>query len=114
FNNLTRIVVADMDNDGKLDLVGVWPNGTLTAYLNGGTPGTPRFYTQVNIGTGFNGLTKLVVQDRNGDGKDDLVGTWPNGIETLYINGGTPGRPAFSGQTNVGSGWDGIARIFVY
>jgi hypothetical protein len=111
FDALTKIAVIDADNDGKPDLVGVWPDGTLTAYLNTGTPGHPAFGTQMNIGAGWNGLTQIVVVDADNDGKPDLVGTWANGTLTAYRNTGTPGHPGFGTQKDIGSGWQDINRI---
>ena len=31
----------------------------MTAYLNTGTPGHPGFATQMNIGTGWNNITRI-------------------------------------------------------
>jgi hypothetical protein len=113
WNSIARIVVVDADNDGKKDLLGVWSDGTLTAYLNLSTPGAISFGNQQNIGTDWNNLTKIAVVDADDDGKDDLVGTWVNGTMTAYLNTGTPGHPAFGNQQNIGVGWDGIAKIVV-
>jgi hypothetical protein len=89
----------------------VWPNGTLTAYPSAGTPGAPSFAPQVNIGIGWNGITRIIVADADNDGKQDLIGTWANGTMTAYLNAGTPGAPGFSGQMNIGTGWNFITRI---
>jgi GH25 family lysozyme M1 (1,4-beta-N-acetylmuramidase) len=113
WQNITKIAVIDIDNDGKEDLVGTWTNGIMTAYLNGGTPGNPGFSGQKNIGTGWQDITKIAVIDIDNDGKQDLVATWKSGVMTAYLNGGTPGNPGFSGQKDIGSGWQNITRIAV-
>ena len=40
-------------------LVGTWVDGTVTAYLNMGTPDHPSFANQQNIGAGWNNITKI-------------------------------------------------------
>ena len=103
--------MVDADNDGKTDLLGVWGNGILTAYLNLSTPGAINFGNQQNIGTSWNGITKIVVADADGDGKQDLVTTSNTGLLTAYLNLGTPGHPLFGNQQNIGTGWNSITRI---
>jgi hypothetical protein len=103
--------VVDADNDGQQDLVGVWTDGTMTAYLNTGAPGQPGFFTQQNIGSGWNNITKIVVADADGNGTQDLIGVWIDGTMTAYLGTGSPGRPGFFSQQNIGSGWNNITRI---
>jgi hypothetical protein len=111
WTDITRIVVADTDADGKPDLVGTRVNGVMTAFLNTGTPGHPGFGIQQNIGTSWNDITRIVVADADADGKPDLVGTRSDGTLTAYLNTGTPGHPGFAIQQNIGSGWNSITRI---
>jgi biotin transporter BioY len=111
WQGITRIAVADADADGKQDLVGTWADGTMTAYLNLGTPGHPLFGNQQDLGGGWQGITRIVVADADDDGTQDLVGTWADGTMTAYLNLGTPGHPLFGNQQNIGVGWSGITRI---
>ena len=111
WNGITRIAVVDADNDGKRDLLGVWGDGTMTAYLNTSAPAMIGFGNQQNIGAGWNNITKIVVVDADDDGKPDLVGTWTDGTMTAYLNLGTPGHPSFGNQQNIGAGWNNITKI---
>jgi hypothetical protein len=113
WQNIVKLLVMDADNDGQQDLIGIWKNGTMTAYLNGGTPGNPGFSGQYNIGVGFDAITKIAVVDIDADGKQDLIGTWANGDMTAYLSTGTPGRPGIGNQPSIGSGWNGITKIVV-
>jgi hypothetical protein len=85
-----RLRVLDVDNDGLVDLVGQFADGTLDVYVNTSTPGNPQFGIQKQIGVGWNGLARVIVADADNDGKEDLIGQWPNGVLTVYLNGGTP------------------------
>jgi hypothetical protein len=104
------IVSADLNGDGKLDLVGLTIlNGAFVFRGNG--DGT--FQTPVNYGTGTtNGCCSgLAVGDLNGDGKPDLAISANDGISILLNNGnGTFGTPTYypSGVAGSATG-DGIA-----
>lgn len=111
WNSITRITVADIDNDGKTDLVGRGADGGLYAYLNKG----PADFSgaRVTIGSGWQGVTRVVTGDFNGDRKTDLLGQGSDGTLYAYLNTGTPGAPDISTKVLVGTGWDGIARVLV-
>ncbi|SEG18852.1 Repeat domain-containing protein [Nonomuraea solani] len=111
WNSITRITVADIDNDGKNDLVGRGADGGLYAYLNKGSADFSG--TRVTIGSGWEGITRVVVGDFNDDGKTDLLGQSTDGTLYAYLNTGTPGAPNISTRVLVGTGWDGIARVLV-
>ena len=64
------IVAADLNADGKLDLVTVNGGGNTISVLLGRGDGT--FQTRVDYGTGMNPLS-LVTGDFNGDGNLDLA-----------------------------------------
>ena len=67
----TFITTADVNGDGKLDLLQISPNNTVLIYLGNGD-GT--FQTAIETAAG-NGATQLAVGDFNGDGRLDLAVT---------------------------------------
>jgi hypothetical protein len=99
------MVVADLNGDGKPDLVVA--NGNVGVLLGNGD-GT--FQAAVNYGSGLSGANSVAVADVNGDGKPDLVaatcgsaGCYPGAVGVLLGNGdGT-----FQAAVNYGSvGYD--------
>jgi VCBS repeat protein len=113
WNATNRIMVMDIDNDGKQDLVATNTSGQLVAYLSNGTPGHPGFSAQPVIGSGWNSVSRIAVIDIDNDGKQDLVATSTTGTLTAYLSNGTPGHPGFSAQPVIGSSWNSIAKIVV-
>src|ERR1019366_9672519 len=69
------VVGADVNGDGKMDLIGVTVNtGALTVLTNNGTGG---FGSNGAYSVGF--ITLVVAADVNGDGKIDLIAADKNG-----------------------------------
>jgi hypothetical protein len=108
-NAPTSVTVADLNGDGKLDLVVA--NGGASAVsvlLNTTTPGasTPSFAAQRTFATG-NAPAYVAVADLNGDGKLDLVVA--NGgasVVSVLLNTTTPGAstPSFTAQQTFATG----------
>jgi hypothetical protein len=70
YGNASSVAVADVDGDGRPDLV-IGENGALVGILLGNGDGT--FQEPVIYSTGASSLTWPTVADMNGDGKPDLV-----------------------------------------
>ncbi len=87
------VVAADMNGDGKLDLV---VSGTAQAVLLGNGDGTFK-PPMVTSGSGSPALGGTALGDFNGDGKLDLaVGSFNGGVSILLGNGdGTFAQPTF-------------------
>jgi len=89
--------LADLDEDGDLDmLVGTWNKGSLY-YRNDGTSGTPHFVLDesktVTLTRGSNSTPTFV--DIDDDGDSDLFVGESSGDINFYINNGTPQQPQF-------------------
>ncbi|GAB3059888.1 hypothetical protein GCM10027053_22420 [Intrasporangium mesophilum] len=108
WNGMNLILTAgDVDWDGNGDVVArrasdgalLLYRGTLTGRLEAGRV----------IGTGFRrALTLVANDDRNGDGRVDLLATWPDGTMTSYA--ARVGGSLATG-VRVGSGWASMARL---
>ncbi|MFB9428703.1 FG-GAP repeat domain-containing protein [Streptoalloteichus tenebrarius] len=65
---------ADVNGDGRSDVVARFSNGELYAYLHSGNPsGYNTFSTKILIGLGWNINDLLTIVDTNGDGRDDII-----------------------------------------
>jgi hypothetical protein len=102
------LAVADVNGDGKLDIVGVTPySGVYVFHGNGdGTFGTAMNYNDAQ--TGAPGAA-VAVGDIDGDGKPDLAVSVNNGISVLLNKGGgTFGAATYheaaSGNAQAGAG----------
>ncbi|MGP3965453.1 FG-GAP-like repeat-containing protein [Nonomuraea sp. 3N208] len=113
WNAISRVNVADVDNDGKTDVIGRHSDGSLYAYLNKGNAGAPNIATKVLIGTGWNAITHVTVADLDNDGKTDVIGRHSDGTLYAYLNTGTPGAPNINTKVQIGTGWDAITRLAV-
>jgi len=105
------IAAADVNGDGRLDLVALTPYNGVFVYIGNGD-GT--FQTAVDYATndpnGPNG--GLAVGDLNSDGHPDLAITASEGLDVLLNNGnGTFGTAAYydSGHGNAAPAGDGVA-----
>ncbi len=95
------IVLADIDGDGKLDLV--VENGSNPAVLRGRGDGTFRYpdqYTSAGIMPG----SAVLVADVNGDGKPDLIGSGATSIDFIWVllGNGSGFTDAFTYMTGYG------------
>jgi hypothetical protein len=94
-SNSTGVAIADLDGDGKPDLVVAnYGAGTISVYRNIGTNGTiaaGSFAPKVDFVVGA-GPTYLAVGDIDGDGKPDVAVANNNGTTiSIFRNISTPG-----------------------
>ncbi|MFJ9620056.1 FG-GAP-like repeat-containing protein [Streptomyces noursei] len=108
---MVHLTAADFTGDGKKDLVGVESaTGKLWLYPGNGD-GT--FGTRVQIGTGWNAMSKLAAADYTGDGKADLLAV-ENSTGNLFLYPGTGsavGMNTLGARTQIGSGWGGMRDL---
>lgn len=100
-NSLT-IATADMDNDGKLDLVCGNDKGEIMYYRNTSSSAntlTPAFQFSNSTFPGFSldvgGFSAPAIADINKDGLKDLVIGRSDSMLSYYRNNGTPSNPSF-------------------
>jgi hypothetical protein len=98
--------IADLDGDGKLDvMVGQFTGTTIFAYKNTGTTTAPVWtYTPAWNYVDSAGLSQVLPRlvDINGDGKADLMFGNAGGTVTAVENTGSPSLPAWTRN----SAWD--------
>ncbi|MFC5490815.1 beta strand repeat-containing protein [Dokdonella soli] len=102
------ITAADVNGDGKPDLIVANYNGnTVSVLLNTTTPGAiPSFAAHQDFATG-GGRASVTVADVNGDGKPDLiVANYSGNTVSVLLNATTPGAatPSFAAQQTFGTG----------
>jgi hypothetical protein len=96
------VTAADVNGDGKLDLIESNLGGSVSVLLNTTAPGatTPSFATQQSFTTGTNSRT-VTAADVNGDGKPDLiVPNFGDSNVSVLLNTTAPGAttPGFATQ----------------
>jgi FG-GAP-like repeat/IPT/TIG domain/FG-GAP repeat len=90
FSNLTDIAIADINGDGKKDVVVI--NFIIEILINTSTTGNISFATPVHITPGI--LDGVAVGDVDGDGRTDIVISRTNSV-TVYRNMPTAGNILF-------------------
>ncbi|MBO3747386.1 VCBS repeat-containing protein [Streptosporangiaceae bacterium NEAU-GS5] len=124
----SAVYFADLNGDGRADIVKKRTDGVLTAFYNGGltaskgiswdqlaTDGYP-------IGNGWGGDANSAVYfaDLNGDGRADIVKKRTDGVLTAFYNGGLTASKGISWDQlatdgyPIGNGWAGDANSAVY
>jgi len=108
-----KLVIGDLDGDGKLDLaVACYQSQTLAVFPNisgGDSLTTNSFAPRIDYSLGGRGHTP-VLADLNGDGKPDLaVVTELNSLLSVFQNTSTPGsltNDSFAGRVDFSAGYN--------
>jgi hypothetical protein len=99
---------ADMNGDGRPDLMLGWAGGGVLGYRNDGSSSTPHWTAQASWNTAASlSSTSAALADLNGDGTFDLlVGNNSSGTLLAYQNTGTTSTPSWTPNAawNVNSG----------
>lgn len=103
-----QIRLADMDGDGRADIVVANQNYSISVLRNTSTPGvinSNSFAPTMTMSTPGE-VSGVAVMDLNGDGKRDLAVSCHNpGVFCLYENNSNPGGLAFGACVNMNVGY---------
>ncbi|HYQ87657.1 MAG TPA: choice-of-anchor D domain-containing protein [Bacteroidota bacterium] len=96
-NESQDFVVADLDGDGKLDVVSVDAKGNFWSYFrNTSSPGSPSFAPRVDVIPALNPLG-VAVADINNDGKPDvMIADYGNNSISIFRNTSVVGSIGFA------------------
>jgi|GEM_PF-1511290 len=105
FSGAESIDIADMDNDGKPDIVvGENYTGILAVYRNSSNSSSISILDPVLFPAGSNNvITRIVTADLNGDDKPDVAAA-TDSIVILFKNNSTPGIIALSNNVQYSLG----------
>ncbi|MBT2368878.1 VCBS repeat-containing protein [Streptomyces sp. ISL-10] len=102
YNQLTA--GADLNGDGRPDLLARDTSGVLWLYKGTGSATAP-YATRVKVGAGWQIYNQLsLTGDLTDDGKADAIARDTSGVLWLYKGTGSTTAP-FTTRTKIGSGW---------
>ncbi|MBT2516502.1 FG-GAP-like repeat-containing protein [Agromyces sp. ISL-38] len=101
---------GDFTGDGRVDIIGVRPDGTMSLYSGNGSGGWGSPTGQV-IGSGWGQFTKVLSPgDFTGDAKPDVLAVTPAGSLRMYTGNGSGGWADPSGIV-IGTEWDQFITV---
>ncbi|GIH11636.1 hypothetical protein Rhe02_97030 [Rhizocola hellebori] len=114
WGSISQLWPADLDNDGRTDLVGFDGSSVWWWRLTGAAGSAPTIGPGTQL-TGFAGYGKIVPPiDVDRDGKVDIAGVNSAGEMRYRKNTSTSGAVSFSGtSTLITAGWGSVQHFFV-
>ncbi|MEU2665033.1 beta-N-acetylglucosaminidase domain-containing protein [Micromonospora sp. NPDC007220] len=114
WQGMLAVHLTDLDDDGRADLLGVFPDGTLKAFRNTGmNNGAVTWGLAVQVGQGWSTAERPIVGDLTGDGRADLVSIKSDGSLWHHLNTGSFTGGMFATGQRIGEGWAGYLAVHV-
>ncbi|WP_326962879.1 FG-GAP-like repeat-containing protein [Arthrobacter sp. PL16] len=110
-SNSTTTATADLNSDGRRDVLTRRPDGTLWFHPG---QGQASFTAARRIGSGWNIYQDITAaSDFNADGRNDILARTPNGDLYLYPGTGTISatNEGYSAPRKIGTGWNVFTDI---
>ena len=111
WNDASFIGIADLNGDGRQDVLARFSDGNLYVYPGTGGTGMSTLGDRYQVGTGWNDATAIAVGDLSGDGKADVLARFGDGNLWVYPGTGGPGMSTFGDRYQVGSGWNDATAL---
>ncbi|WP_371785185.1 FG-GAP-like repeat-containing protein [Streptosporangium subroseum] len=109
FTDPSRAKFADLDGDGRDEIVSFFPDGTVHAYRNRGWNDATVYNgnDQKVVASGFTDPSRAKFGDVDGDGRAELISFFPDGTVHAYRNRGWNDATVYNGndQKVVASGF---------
>ncbi|GAA2036385.1 hypothetical protein GCM10009839_41600 [Catenulispora yoronensis] len=101
---------ADLNGDGRPEIIGRRPDGALIAYPHKATStiSMSTWDTPIQIGAGWGIFDLIFAVDLNNDGRPELVGRKPDGTMWAYPHKATSAiaGSSWDGPVQIGAGWN--------
>lgn len=112
WNSFTSILFpGKFDADTNIDMITRTSNGDLWLYKGDGAVGFTNTANPLKIGVGWNGFVEIIAPgDFSGDGKPDVIGRDSSGNLYLYKGKGDASGTFYSGNTQIGVGFNAFSR----
>jgi FG-GAP-like repeat/IPT/TIG domain/Secretion system C-terminal sorting domain len=96
-----RVLLADIDNDGKSDIItGNFFSRSISVLRNTGAGGVFNFSSPVQVASGLGTQVLLAIGDLNSDGKLDIAVTGTNSLVSVLLNTSTNGIISFTSRVD--------------
>lgn len=104
--NIHPRMVADVNGDGRPDIVGIYTNGVIVA-VNTGSGFTNSYWSNSFDSSNWTdqNIMPRTLADVNGDGQPDMVGFYSNGVLVALNTGTSFGTPSYWSNSFDSSNW---------